>query len=216
MASRPRIWSSTGHITVAITDQLIEAAKVRSSSHCAIADALRALHPDIRHPSADLATIRFSYRDTRYLILTPRRAQRFIVGWDRGEAVEAFTMHLRPDWIVSAKKKNQAPDDGELKAAGLDHIKASKRQLHIPPPTQRFTETGKRNLDPNRSDGLAPPPPQRELITPLPKKRESRRRLATPSSKGSIPCVLGGKLPPINGGGSRREYGIRMLPDSRP
>jgi hypothetical protein len=186
------IWDKCGRIRVEITDELIELAKRRSSSHCAISDSIKQQIPGCKHVSTDLATIRFSYRGTRYLTLTPRAAQIFLVHFDRGEAVKGFVMHLKPHWIVSAKKKNHAPDNAELAASGLK-IRVSRHQLQLtghessktpePPQTQRLTENGERNLDPNRSDGLAPP--KRELVALLPKRRR-RALISTPSSKGSI------------------------------
>jgi hypothetical protein len=78
-------------------------------------------------------------------------------------------------------------------------------QLHIENPPQRFTSSGVR-IDPERSDGLAPP------------KRVPRAKVST-AAKGSIPTTLGGKLPPISIL-SRRELacaccGNRWHPDMK-
>ena len=66
-------------------------------------------------------------------------------------------------------------------------------------PVQRHLPNGERNLDPERVDGLASPPP----------KRKRRAKVST-AAKGSVPTTLGGKLPPVSIL-SRREFGLRVL-----
>jgi hypothetical protein len=73
-------------------------------------------------------------------------------------------------------------------------------QLHL---SERLAVQGERNLDPDRSDGLALPPPQ-------PRRTRTPRRKVSTAAKGSIPTTLGGTLPPVSIL-SRREFGLRQL-----
>ena len=193
------IWDRNGYITIPVTQEHIDASLARNSSHCMTALAIQKAIPDARHICVDLQTIRWTRKGLRYVFLTPHVAQDRIIAFDQGEraAIQPFTLRMRPAQISRAgKKRPETPSDGELRGTGLT---VNPVQLHIERgPPQRFTTTGERNLDPERSDGLAPP------------KRACRGRKVSTAAKGSIPTTLGGKLPPISIL-SRREFGLRVL-----
>lgn len=83
-------------LKVKITAELIELAKVRDSSHCMIAEAVRDVFPPAAHISVDIQTIRFSIPDRgiRCTYLTPRIAQVGIVDFDQGETPKPFSFQL--------------------------------------------------------------------------------------------------------------------------
>ena len=58
---------------VSVTRDVIDKAERRDSSHCMIADAIRASIPDAQNVSVDLATIRWSEpkKGVRLMYLTP-------------------------------------------------------------------------------------------------------------------------------------------------
>ena len=150
----------------------------------------------------------------RYVFLTPHVAQDRIIQFDQGQRdqIQPFTLPMRPAQISRAgKKRRETPSNQELRGSGLT---VNKEQPHLDAPepepfvhheqtqlSQRFTASGERNLDPDRSDGLVEPPPE--------SKRGRRRKVST-AAKGSIPTTLGGKLPPISIL-NRREFGLRQL-----
>ena len=191
------IWDRAGYITIPVTQEHIDQSMARNSSHCMTALAIQKAIPDARHICVDLQTIRWTRKGLRYVFLTPHVAQDRIIQFDQGQRdqIQPFTLRMRPAQISRAgKKRRETPSDGELRGTGLT---VNPVQLHIENPPQRFTSSGARNLDPERSDGLAPP------------KRVPRAKVST-AAKGSIPTTLGGNLPPISIL-SRREFGLRVL-----
>lgn len=114
--------SSAGHtggrgIVLDVSQEIINAAIPKDSSHCIIADALRAAVPAARHVSVDLQTIRFTDPATskRYVFLTPGPAQSVLVNFDQGVMPEPFLMRLgKPAQIV--KSGRTARDKGETDA----------------------------------------------------------------------------------------------------
>jgi hypothetical protein len=85
-------------------DQLAEAIR-RDSSHCMIADAIRAAVPDALRISVDLQTIRFTRGRRRLVYLTPRSAQLALLRFDDGDpTLEPFRFRLpAPAQILQAR-----------------------------------------------------------------------------------------------------------------
>jgi hypothetical protein len=204
------MWTRTGHVCISVTQEHIEKALRRNSSHCAIALAVAQAVPDARFISVDLQSLRFSRKGLRYCFLTPHQAQAAIIAVDQGDrdAIRPFDFSMRPAFITRCGKSGrQTPSNGELKGSGLT---VNKKQMHLPDDQQQPVEEkkkGERDLSPDRSDGLAAP--TRMPGVPDPKRRRARAKVST-AKKGYVPTVLGGKLPPI-GVLSRREYGLRQL-----
>lgn len=84
--SRPR---------VKITSAIIERSEPRNSGHCMIAEAIAEALPDAKRIAVDLATIRFTMDDKRFVYLTPRSAQTALVDFDLGVHTEPFEFELR-------------------------------------------------------------------------------------------------------------------------
>lgn len=101
-------------IVLDITEEIINAAVTRDSSHCVIADALRAAVPTARYVSVDLQTIRFSDRETgkRFIYLTPAFAQRILVDFDQGITPRPQSRNLgRPAQIMKMNQNQKSNAD---------------------------------------------------------------------------------------------------------
>jgi hypothetical protein len=105
----------TTPIVIPITQETIDQAQQRSSSHCMIADALKLANPDLRFVSVDLQTIRFSTpKGKRYVYLTPPKAQRALINFDQGLPSEPMTITLhKPSQILKAHTKANAPKNAD-------------------------------------------------------------------------------------------------------
>jgi hypothetical protein len=84
-------------VAVQVTREIIDSAEQRDSSHCMIAEAVKAAVPGAAKVSVDLQTIRFTdpQRRLRYVYLTPRQAQLALVAFDQGLHTDPFSMTLR-------------------------------------------------------------------------------------------------------------------------
>ena len=106
-------------IDVEITEEIIEIAIPRDSSHCMIADAVRVAVPEARNIAVDLATIRFTDPKTqqRYVYLTPRIGQLALIAFDSGEKPAPFRFKLRGAHVMrsgagrSTRQSLQTVDD---------------------------------------------------------------------------------------------------------
>jgi hypothetical protein len=105
----------TTPILIPITQETIDQAQQRSSSHCMIADALKLANPDLRFVSVDLQTIRFSTpKGKRYVYLTPPKAQRALINFDQGLPSEPMTITLhKPSQILKAHTKANSPKNAD-------------------------------------------------------------------------------------------------------
>ena len=155
------IWDRNGYITIPVTQEHIDASLARNSSHCMTALAIQKAIPDARHICVDLQTIRFTRQGLRYVFLTPHVAQDNIIHFDQGAARSDRTVHIAnascADQPKRARNEPHTPSDRELRGTGLT---VNPVQLHIENPPQRFTSSGARNLDPERSDEPPPAPQQ--------------------------------------------------------
>jgi len=75
-----------------VTAEMIELALPRDSSHCMIAEGLKASLPHARAVAVDLAAIRYtdSRNGRRYIYLTPAPAQIALLSFDQGHKPEPF------------------------------------------------------------------------------------------------------------------------------
>lgn len=106
-------------LDVRVTQEIIDAAAVRDSSHCMIAEAIAAAHPTATYIAVDLATIRFTDEAAgfRYIYLTPRPAQGALLDFDQGAKPEPFTIHARAAQVVRTGKR-RTDYSAELKRVG--------------------------------------------------------------------------------------------------
>jgi hypothetical protein len=90
-----------------VTEDHIEDSIRRSSGHCMIADAIKDSVPGAKRVSADLATIRYTRGENRYVFLTPRAAQLALVQFDQGdESIEPFEFRLPQAAQITPVKKS--------------------------------------------------------------------------------------------------------------
>jgi hypothetical protein len=101
-------------LDVEITEEGIATATKAHSSHCMIADAIKAQVPGAWRVAVDLQSIRFTdrKRGVRYLYLTPPRAQVALLRFDQGETVEPFRLRVsRPAQVTEAATNRKTVDD---------------------------------------------------------------------------------------------------------
>jgi hypothetical protein len=86
-----------GRVTVSVTAEHIERAIPMDSSHCMIADAIKAAVPKAKSVSVDLASIRWTdpRAGKRYLYLTPPSVQQALIRFDNGQKPTPFRFTLR-------------------------------------------------------------------------------------------------------------------------
>ncbi len=124
------------YFSVDLTDELIYESEQRNSSHCMVADAVKAARPDAKFVAVDLQTIRFTEGDRRYTYLTPHRAQVAIVKFDQGIPCKPFTFQLR---------------NGQSTPAGIRN--KSERAKLVPPRSKKNLE----GMVPDKVGGRTPP-----------------------------------------------------------
>lgn len=156
MGDSKKIGSSGRGIVLDVTPEIINLAVRRDSSHCVIADALRAAVPEATYVTVDLQTIRFSLRGCgrRFVYLTPAPAQAVLVNFDQGTPPDPFTMRLGyPAQILRAGKENRARNKSKTKARG----KAPTQPDGLPPGERRKVTSTRNGHTPQIKGGPYPP-----------------------------------------------------------
>ena len=176
-------------VKIALTKELIEDSKQRDSSHCMIAEAVKAAYPDATYVSVDLQTIRFTDpgKHLRYTYLTPRIAQIALIDFDQGNTPEPFTFTLRRAQVTRSggtqqRRKLSEAELAQRKEAGMKGVGSRRATLK-----------------------------SQELVGTKSELRDSGSD-AGPGGGGSAPPErIGGKTPPTTPFARRREFGIRAL-----
>lgn len=122
----PKRVGRNGGIYLDITEEIIETATRRDSSHCVVADALRAARPDVQRISVDLQSIRFTdpKDGKRYIFWTPSTAQNIVLGFDQGIRPEPARIRLgRPVQVTVPSNHN--PKTGEVRRSGKAELEES-------------------------------------------------------------------------------------------
>jgi hypothetical protein len=201
--SKPRetfdeaLWQN-GRRRISVDDAHIAESLQRSSSACAIAEALKEQIPNAVHVSIDLATCRWTDRvkKLRYVALTPVCAQELIVNFDQGlrEKLKPISFDLKPVIIArSGQRRRQVPEACELRGSGIS------------PPAS----PAKKVL----AENWQPPPQARDgaLVEPVEKRKPRTARTVSRAKPSEVPVVLGGRMPPISAlPSNRRQFGLRQ------
>lgn len=178
-------------VHVQVTQEIIDKAQRRDSSHCMIADAVAAAVPNARYISVDLATIRFTDPNAgvRYVYLTPRSAQAALLAFDQGEPTEPFGLRLQGAHVLATGAARQA------------------RASLVQPVFRGASKTSGRV--PERRDGTSPP------LGPLHSGRDRKRDRVGDGDQvdGNVPSSdrVGPTWRSGSGIGRRREYGLRAF-----
>ena len=107
---------------VDVSAAIIETAVPENSSHCMIADAVKAAAVGkkmrISKVLVDLQSIRFTDKDTgnRWICWTPTVGQYAILQFDKGIKPEPFGFNMRPVQIIEKAQRKQANRTGASKA----------------------------------------------------------------------------------------------------
>lgn len=150
-------------LRVPVTEEIISGACVADSSHCMIADAIRAAVPDARNISVDVQTIRFSLYDwdERIVYLTPRQGQEALLDFDAGETPDPFVMTLRTPMVTrmrrpAAHKQKPLSEQSSERQAAVEKMRAfSTRQPYNR--AEIKPGSGEHTSAPARIGGQVPP-----------------------------------------------------------
>jgi hypothetical protein len=93
---------------IEVPDEIVDRAIQRDSSHCVLADAIRAAIPGASRISVDLQTIRITLDGQRFVWLTPRAAQEAIVDYDQGIRPTIKRFRLKSPQVTSSKSPERA------------------------------------------------------------------------------------------------------------
>jgi hypothetical protein len=124
----------TRYHKVPVTQEQIDLAVPKDSSHCMIADALKEKMPEARRVSVDLATIRYTLGGIRYIHLTPSSCQVALLRFDHGEKVEPFTFSMQAPVQThqSGHKSKRTDNKATTKRVNTSSI-VQKRGGNAPP-----------------------------------------------------------------------------------
>ena len=112
-----------------VTREMIAEGKKKDSSHCVVAEAIKAAVPTAANVSVDLATIRFSdrKRGKRYVYLTPAVAQQALIDFDQGRKLVPFTFRMRMAQVTQITRSSRHARNGTARpsARGAAKLKRS-------------------------------------------------------------------------------------------
>lgn len=140
-------------VVLDVTEEIIEDAIPRDSSHCLWADAVKAAWPDARRIAVDIQTIRFTdpKKGLRYIYLTPRAVQVSLVQFDQGVRPIPHSAQLRAGHVVAVRTESGR---GEKKTRSLAQLKAAAKGREV---LKKTTLRKNAAAVPERVGGKAPP-----------------------------------------------------------
>ena len=119
-----------------VTQNNIDAGVERNSNHCVVADALKEARPDLKYIAVDIQTIRATdvSKKERYVWITPRAIQQFIIDFDRGDRsrIKPFKARLRMGQTITAGHTDKANKQRKSQRAKLRRA-PSKNGGNAPP-----------------------------------------------------------------------------------
>lgn len=139
-----------------VTQEMIDEAIRNNSGHCMVADAIKAAIPEARMVTVDLQTIRWSnpLKRLRYMVLTPRSVQVYIVNWDLGNKPAPFSFVLREAQVayMGGTKFDRTPAT-PVKRKRHEKVKAK----HIPRNARLELRSNGSAIRPVKLGGKLPP-----------------------------------------------------------
>lgn len=178
---------SSPKIKVVVGEDIIRNSVSRDSSHCMIAEALKASYPEGSSVSVDIQTIRVSNpkKRLRYTYLTPRLAQVSLIKFDQGLMPEPFEFSLRHGQVT--KMIDSKPARAMARA---DRVVSEK-------------------MSQSRHENLAKAQRSNPVLT--------KASLRDSDGKGTVPDRIGGRTPPLSRTkdgvpfSKRRAFGLRGM-----
>jgi hypothetical protein len=145
MAAKPTLKGTNRLLRITVPQAIIDRAEEADSSHCMIADAIRAALPDVKSVSVDVATIRFTdpAKRQRYVYLTPLPVQQALIDFDQGTHTKEFTFALKRAAQVVEAGRSRTNKDGTTS--------------RVSEAAQGISGGGKRGGVPTRLGGKVPP-----------------------------------------------------------
>jgi hypothetical protein len=205
------LWQN-GRRRISVGDAHIAESLQRSSSACAIAEALKQQIVNATHVSVDLATIRWTDRvkQIRYVCLTPMCAQELIVNFDQGlrEKLQPISFDLKPAIIARAgPKRRQVPEAGDLRGSGI----SPAADQDCSPAEKDLAENWQPQPQPGRDGALVEPVEKQKRQPRMAGTTKTARTVSKPKPDGTVPVVLGGRMPPMSAlPSNRRAFGLRQ------
>lgn len=94
-------------VAVKITQEIIDSAVMANSSHCVLAEGIKAAWPGATRVSCDMHTCRVTDKASgfRYIFITPRQAASALINWDAGIAPKPFAMRLKAAQVVKIRSE---------------------------------------------------------------------------------------------------------------
>ena len=116
--------------TVRVTQEHIDYACSRNSSHCMIADAIKDSIKGSSRGMVDLQSCRFSKNHRRLICFTPPVAQKAIIAFDRGDKsdIKPFTLRLKATQIIDNSAHRKVENTPKKQAQNRKWHMAAKRR----------------------------------------------------------------------------------------
>jgi hypothetical protein len=198
-----------GPVVLNVTQEDIDQAKPKDSSHCMIADTIRRTIPEASRISVDLATIRYSDGPAgkRYVFLTPQAAQQRLLWFDQADPqLKPFKFTLpRPVQTVKTKEAKRTgrkvrgiPDKGKATIAKIGGGAVPEKRGGKTPPLGALARGA------GSAQAHAAAAKRREAAAAIaPKERSISVRAATPRTKREERVLVSS--------GRIRGYGLRRM-----
>ena len=207
---------------------------MRNSSHCMIAEAVRASGPWASAGMVDLQSIRMTdlERGLRYSYLTPRLAQLALIKFDQGEKPKAFKMELAGGAVRRSRhypRRNEPAPDLKERQEIIRKIQAKRREDQVSlQELGDLTDIAESSLE-RYTSATTPNVFSRDVAGRLLAWAEGRvvpkRPRAVPPSlvsgparlrsggkgKHAAPEVVGGREPPVGNIARRRGFGLHSM-----
>lgn len=119
-------------LSVNVTADHISEGVTASSSHCMIAEAIKAAYPSAKKVAVDISTCRFTdpEKGHRYVFLTPRVAQSALVDFDEGTMPAPFSFRLTGAHVTAMR--GTAEKDKSDKVLSRATLASSDRGSRMP------------------------------------------------------------------------------------
>jgi hypothetical protein len=175
-------------ITIKVTEADIERAHRNDSYKCVVAQAIARTVSGATNIDVDTQAIRFTVDGERRVYMTPYAVQGYVIAFDAGDPIEAFSFQLRDPVKVKRQVKTEA---GKIAARAAENARHATR---------------KARLEPLASGSIAIPDEANEAA----KAAYAEARKAHPGATNQL-AAPGRAAPPRVWKKKRRAYGHRLL-----